>query len=164
MGAFFAFFDTTILTYFLLGTMLLVIVLAVWIIQLEIRLKNLLKGRHAKSLEDSIVSLVKEQKDVAAFRAHVEQYLDLVEKRLKRSIQGVETVRFNPFKGSGGGGNQSFSTAFISEDGNGVVVSSLYARDHISVFSKPVEGFSSTFDLTTEEQQAIEAAKKNTEV
>jgi hypothetical protein len=67
----------------------------------------------------------------------MEEYLTTVEKRLKKSIQGVETVRFNPFKGTGAGGNQSFSTAFVNEKGDGVVLTSMYARDRISMFAKP---------------------------
>ena len=80
---------------------------------------------------------------------------------MKRSLQSVETVRFNPFKGSGEGGNQSFSTSFVSENGDGVVISSLYSRDRISVFSKPLSKFQSSFELTDEEKKVIEDSKKN---
>jgi hypothetical protein len=150
--------DTTILIY-ILGALL--IVLVAWIVRLEIRLGRLLVGKDAKSLEDSFVHISKELKELHEFTKEMEQYLLNVEKRLKRSIQGIETVRFNPFKGTGDGGNQSFSAAFINEKGDGVILTSMYARDRISMFAKPLKGFVSEFELTEEEKQALDTSKKN---
>jgi hypothetical protein len=86
-------------------------------------------------------------------------YFEEIEDRLSRSIQAVKTVRFNPFKGTGEGGNQSFSTAFINENGDGVVISSLYSRDRVSIFSKPIAEFQSEFELTEEERGVVDEAK-----
>jgi len=73
----------------------------------------------------------------------------------------VETIRFNPFKGNGSGGNQSFSTAFVNEEGDGVVISSLYSREHISVFAKPIKKMSSEYEMTKEEKDSLEKASEN---
>jgi hypothetical protein len=81
-----------------------------------------------------------------------------VEKRLKKSVQAVHTVRFNPFKGTGEGGNQSFATAFLTEDGDGVIISSLYSREHVSVFGKPVKKLVSEHTLSDEEKEALDTA------
>jgi len=88
-------------------------------------------------------------------------YLKTAEARLRRSIQGVETIRFNAFKGTGEGGNQSFAIALLSENGDGTVVSSLYARDRMSVFAKPIKNFSSEFEMTAEERDAVTRAKRS---
>ncbi len=138
-----------------------IIVLALWIIRLEMRLKNLLAGKDGKSLEDSILNLRKHIDGLHQFQADSIEYFKNIEMRLKRSIQSVETIRFNPFKGTGSGGNQSFSTTFLSEKGDGVVISSLYSRDHVSVFSKPVKKFVSEFETTQEEKSVIKEAKEN---
>ncbi len=130
------------------------------IIRLEIKIKKLLVGKNAKSLEDSIVGSLENLKKLNDFQKEVISHFVNIEKRLKRSIQAVETIRFNPFKGTGDGGNQSFSTSFISENGKGVVISSLYSRDRVSVFSKPLDKFESTFDLTEEEKEVVENSKK----
>jgi hypothetical protein len=90
----------------------------------------------------------------------MEKYLTHVEKRLRKSIQSVHTVRFNPFKGTGGGSNQSFATTLLNEDGDGVIISSLYARDHVSIFGKPVSKHESTYELSEEEHQSLDQAKK----
>ncbi len=128
------------------------------IVRLEWRLSKLTRGRHGGSLEDIIKKLNERADESKAFEEDMERYLTAVEKRLRRSIQRVETVRFNPFQGTGEGGNQSFATAFISEDGDGMVLSSIYARDRMSVFAKPVEKKKSKFELTEEEQDVLKAA------
>lgn len=139
----------------------MVIILIGWIVRLEIRIKRLLLGRDSKSLEDSIVETKKNIERLNRFENDSKEYFLSVEKRLKRSIQAVNTLRYNPFRGTGDGGNQSFSTSFVSENGNGVVISSLYSRDRVSVFSKPLEKFTSTFELSEEEKESLQNSKKN---
>ena len=138
----------------------ILIFLVIWIMQLEKKIKNFTRGKNGKSREESIVRIKKGQDDLISFRKDMEQYLTDVEKRLRRSTQSIETIRFNPFKGDGSGGNQSFATAFLDENGDGLVISSLYARDRVSVFSKPIKKFSSEFELSEEEKMAVDDAKK----
>lgn len=153
--------NTEILLYILIGIFL---IFFLWNIHLEIKLRRFLSGKNARSLEDTIVHIKEGHDEFCSFRKDVEQYLKLVEERLMRSVQGVETIRFNPFKGTGGGGNQSFSTAFLNESGNGVVISTLYARDRMSFFSKPIVNFSSTHELTSEEKESIKKAQSSMKV
>ena len=133
----------------------LVIVMIGWSIRLEMKIKRLLIGKDAKSLEDSIVGAKVNIDKLNDFQKEVISHFKNVEKRLNRSVQAVQTLRFNPFKGTGDGGNQSFSTAFVNENGDGVIVSSLYSRERISIFSKPLEKFQSTFELTEEETEVL---------
>ncbi len=133
----------------------LTVVLIGWIIRLEIKIKSLLIGKDSKSLEDSIVSAKVNLEKLNGFQKEVISHFSNVEKRLNRSVQAVETLRFNPFKGTGDGGNQSFSTALLSQNGDGVIISSLYSRDRISIFSKPIEKFQTNFELTEEESEVL---------
>ena len=148
---------TTQLDIFILAG--LVIILLVWVIFLHFKVRGLLKGGNGTSLEDAIMHTQAETESLRNFEKECLTYFSDVEKRLSRSIQAVETVRFNPFKGTGDGGNQSFATILTTERGNGVIISSLSTRDHVSVFSKPLLKFQSTFDLTDEENSIIEEAK-----
>jgi len=136
------------------------IVLIAWVAVLHAKISRLLRGKKAHSLEDTIVSLGEEIDSLRAFTEKMEEYLAGVEKRLQTSARGVATVRFNPFKGTGAGGNQSFATAFVNERGDGVVVSSLYARERIGIYAKPLSRFRSEYELTKEEKEAIARAKK----
>ena len=130
-----------------------------FVIYLEVRLRRLLRGKDAKTLEDTIVALSRETDSLKESRKEIESYLVIVEKRLRRAISGVSTVRFNPFRGTSGS-NQSFATAFLSEEGDGVVVSSLYSREKVSIFSKPIKNSLSEYELTSEEKEAIAKTKE----
>ena len=146
-----------ILSIGLISLSAIVLILLILIIRLQVRLKRLLKG-NAKSLEESINLVIQHVDELESFKKESQEYLKLVEKRLRNGIQGVDTLRFNPFKGTGAGGNQSFSTAFINEQGDGVVFSSLYSSDRMSVFAKPLQKFKSSFELTEEEAKSIAMA------
>lgn len=126
------------------------------------RITKLLRGRNTVSIEDSIIELAKELDTLAEFKEESERYFTLVERRLRKSVQAIETKRFNPFKGTGAGGNQSFASAFLNENGDGLILSSLYSSDRVSVFAKPVEKFKSTYELTEEEQGALADAESKT--
>lgn len=136
-----------------------VLILGISVFYQDWRLNKLLKGKNAKNLEDSFGAIEKEYKQMKNFRDAMSSYLTTVEERLGISIQGVETVRFNAWKGAGEGGNQSFASAFLSEKGDGVIISSLYSRDRVSVFAKPIKDFKSGKELTIEEKEALQKAQ-----
>ncbi len=151
------FFTTQLMVYILFG---LIILLSLWIVYLEIRMKRLLMGKGSETLEDSLLAMKGGLADYEQFKKDSIEYLKNIEARIKRSLQVVETIRFNPFKGTGSGGNQSFATAFLNEKGDGVVISSLYSREHISIFSKPLKKFQSEFEMSEEERTAVANAKQ----
>ena len=124
------------------------------------KLRRFLVNVDSKSITDSLSSVSGDLGDLKGFRTELEQYLANVEKRLRKSVQSVSTVRFNPWHGSGDGGNQSFATAFMNEDGDGFLLSSLYSRERVSIYGKPLKKHSSEHELSTEEKQAVEDAKK----
>lgn len=139
----------------------LIILLTVLIIRLEYKMKRFLISKNAQTIDDSLIDINKRTKEIESFRIELETYLKTVETRLRKSVQSIYTIRFNPFKGTGSGGNQSFATAFLNEEGNGVVISSMYSREHISIFSKPIKKFISEFELSEEETGATNEARKN---
>jgi hypothetical protein len=139
---------------------IITIVLLVITIMMNMKLRKFLIDKDGDNIGDSLTFAADNIKDLQAFKTELESYLTTVESRLKKSVQAVHTVRFNPFKGAGEGGNQSFATAFLSEDGDGVVVSSLYSRDHVSVFGKPIKKHSSEYELSDEEKEALAKAKE----
>lgn len=143
------------------GLTALFIVLIALIIHLEIRVHRLLAGKDGKCLEDSILHLKKGLAEQEQFKKEMTIYLTSVEKRLARSLRSVETVRFNAFKGTGSGGNMSFATAYLNEKGDGVVISTLNARERIAVFAKTIKNFKSDIELSPEESEAISNSKKS---
>lgn len=140
----------------LLGLVLLV---AVALIRLEIKLRRLCRGAKGADLEAVINHMSKDVASLKTFEGESKSYFKNVERRVRRSTQAVETVRFNAFRGMGEGGNQSFATTFINEEGDGAVMSSIYTRERVSVFSKPVSKFKSEIELSEEESRALSMAQ-----
>ncbi len=150
-----------LLTTNTLVIILIVLMIAVTVDAVMLRLK-LRKVMRCKTVDiaDSIVSLDKDVKSLENFQGEAEKYFVGVEKRLRRSVQGIHTVRFNAFKGTGEGGNQSFAAALVDENGDGFIVSSMYSRDRVSVFSKPIARFNSEYELSGEEREALSRARE----
>lgn len=128
----------------------------VWIIMTEKRLKRFFLGKKAKDLEDTILILEENIEKLKKAKEETEKELIEINAKLRKSIRGLETVRFNPFPDQGS--NQSFAIGLLNEDRDGVVISSLYSRDRMSIFAKPVKKGSSEYELTEEEHEALEKA------
>lgn len=123
----------------------------------EKRLKRFFVGKKAKDLEDTLVALEEDISKLKKAKESAEKELSLINSKLKKSIRGVETIRFNPFPDQGS--NQSFAIGMLNEDGDGVVLSSLYSRDRMSIFAKPVKGNKSEYELSEEERAALDKAQ-----
>jgi hypothetical protein len=128
-----------------------------WIFVTEKRLKRFFLGKKAKDLEDTIVYLEDNIQKLQKAKENIEKEISVVNSKLKKSIRGIETIRFNPFPDQGG--NQSFAIGMLDEEGDGLVISSLYSRERMSVFAKPVKRGISEYELTVEEKEALSKAK-----
>ena len=76
---------------------------------------------------------------------------------LRYYLQKVGLVRYDAFANVGG--EQSFSVALLDGDGNGIVLSGLYARNEVRVYAKPVQGGVSPITLSDEERDAINRSR-----
>ncbi len=140
---------------------LVVGILLVWIIVLEFRLKKLLRGKSGGDLEDLIKKTNEELGSLIQSRTEIINEIGAIRKRMRHHIRGVRTVRFNPFKDSGS--NQSFATAFINDEGDGVVISSIYSRDRVGIYAKPIEKHKSEYELTDEERRVVSESQNHNE-
>jgi len=144
----------SILIYILSGV---IIILLLWVGMTEYRFKKFFAGTKAKNLEEVMMKLGDQMKDLKETQIEINKHLLTVDKRLDKSIRSVETIRFNPFLDAGS--NQSFAISFLNDEGDGVVMSSLYARDRMSIFAKPITNGKSDFELSTEEKEVLEKSK-----
>lgn len=134
-----------------------IIVGAIWVVITEKRLKRFFIGKKAKDLEDTIISLEKDIVDLKKAKETIEKNIITINTKLKKSIRGLETIRFNPFPDQGS--NQSFAVGMLNEEGDGVVLSSLYSRDRMSVFAKPIKNHKSEYELSAEEKETLKKAE-----
>lgn len=145
----------TIILFYIISVVIIIILF--WILMLEYRLKKIFAGTKAKNLEEMIVIVGEKINKLNETQSRIDKHLLEIDNRLNKSIRNIETIRFNPFVDAGG--NQSFAIAFINDEGNGVVISSLYARDRMSIFAKPIINGKSDFELSNEEKEVLEKAK-----
>jgi hypothetical protein len=147
--------DTIILFYIISG---IVVLILLWILMIEIRLNKIFAGTKARNLEEMIVIVGKKINQIEEKEIEIDKHLIKVDERLNKSIRNIETIRFNPFIDAGS--NQSFAIALMNDEGNGVVMSSLYARDRMSIFAKPITKGKSEFELSSEEKEVLDKAIK----
>lgn len=148
------------------ATLLLIIILSIFVVFLSvhailvhIKLKKLFAGKNGKDLESIILNI---QERLSQYNAHAiknSSDVQILEARLRKSLRGVKTMRFKPFEDAGS--NQSFAIAFIDDEQNGVILSSLYTRERMSVFAKPIRNGNSEYELTKEEKSVLEESKNN---
>ena len=137
----------------------LIAVLLFFVIQTELRLKKLFKGSKAHTLEDLMQGIVEKVKNLENGEEINAENIEKLAKRLSSQGRSVKLLRFNPFPDVGG--NQSFAVAIMNEKGDGVVFSSLYSRERMSVFAKPLTNGASDIELSAEEKSVVEEAQKD---
>ncbi len=134
-----------------------ILISVIWIIRTEKRLKRFFSGKKAKDLEENILVLEENISKLKSAKEKIEKEIIEINKKLKKSVRGLETIRFNPFPDQGS--NQSFAVGMVNEDGDGVVISSLYSRERMSIFAKPIKDGRSEYELTTEEKEVLKKAE-----
>ena len=139
-----------------------------WLFWMHLRLKqaladyhSLLVGVEGASLESLLHSYAAQVKETTAQVEYLNTAKVRLEKNLRRCLQRVGVVRYNPFANVGG--NQSFTIALTDALGNGFVISSLHHRDRTQVYGKPLIDWTSPYALSDEESNAIEIARKGEE-
>lgn len=128
-------------------------------IRTKIKLRRLFRGASGHDLETVIRSMSDTLLAFERKQDFIDKKLDSIDSKVTKHVRGVGLVRFNPFPDQGG--TQSFALALLNEDKDGVVVSSLYARERTSVYAKPIVKSTSTFELSEEEKEALDKAVKS---
>jgi hypothetical protein len=118
--------------------------------------QHLMTGTSGGNIEAMLNDHIARVRDTEARVEAVDRLARRLEKAAYFSLQHMGMVRYNPFQDTGG--DQSFAVALVDGHGNGVVLSSLHARDVTRVYAKPLQKWESTYSLTDEEKQAIALA------
>jgi hypothetical protein len=148
--------DLNVLFIITVGFIAIAVFSLVRLFILDRRLSNLLTGKRGGDLENVIEEFVKTSRRLDERTKLIAQEIDNINGRLAKAVQKVHTVRYNPFRDQGG--NQSFATCFMDENGDGLVISSLYSRDKVSVYAKPLKDGKSDYELSQEEKESIDKA------
>jgi hypothetical protein len=93
----------------------------------------------------------------AAFAKKTDERLAGIEQTLKRDLHRVGFIRYNSF--SDVGSDLSFTLALLNDDGDGVVLTSIYSREETRTYGKAVRRFVPQQGASKEEQSAIAMAR-----
>lgn len=137
---------------------ILVVLLTLWILRMEKKMKVLLATKNADRIDDTLEEIQNTVGQLYTFSRRADTHIKDLEERMQCSLRGTDIIRYNPFAGDGSGGNNSFSMAFVNERGDGIVLSSMYTRERTNVFSKHLEGLTPSHDLSDEEAQVVHRA------
>lgn len=149
------------LPWIILGLAVIVFIGILWLIYLSVRMSRFFHAGKPDKLDTTLSELMRAAEIFDKRTQEHQTRLVELEHKLPETISGIGIVRFNPFKGTGTGGNQSFAVAFLNEYGSGVVFSSLYTRERVNVYAKDVVEYKSSYELTAEEQEAIGKARES---
>lgn len=78
------------------------------------------------------------------------------EESLRSTVRHVGLLRYDAFEDVGG--RLSFSCALLDDHGTGAVLTSINGRQETRVYAKPVTSGTSSYNLSTEELEAIRQA------
>lgn len=120
------------------------------------RFKFMLSGKGGESIEDALRENLKTMKDMEKEREEVKLLGESIIRLFPDCLQKLGVVRFKAFPGIGG--DQSFALALLDGKNNGVIISSIYGRDDSRVYAKPINEGKSSYNLSSEEEEALKKA------
>jgi Protein of unknown function (DUF4446) len=109
--------------------------------------------KHAASLQDAFVQLRDWVEETAA---GLESRVDAAEQRMDGCVAHTSLVRYDAMNELSG--QQSSTLALLDSRRTGVVLSSILHRDQARFYVKEVREGASEYELSPEEQQALDAA------
>jgi hypothetical protein len=124
--------------------------------RLESQLASLTRGELGENLADILEAHLDKVYAVARRQDELDGRAVALEARARHTLQGLSLVRFNNFDDTGG--NQSFALAVSDPEANGVVISSLHARNQTRVYAKAVARGVAEGALSAEESNALREA------
>ncbi len=148
-----------------LALTILLVVGILWVLDLQGRVRRLrgrfervFSGQEDGSPEAGLARVTARFSQMSARTERLAVRTERIDRTLQHAVQGMGVVRYSAYEDTGG--DQSFSLALVDGEGDGVVVSALYARDVTRVYAKPIERWASSRSLTGEEEQALMRARR----
>ena len=142
----------------------------VWVVVLSLKLRRvraaqrtILSGEetdlaaHAASLQEAFVQLRDWVEEVAS---GLEGRVSGAEHRMDGCISHTSVIRYDAMNELSG--QQSSTVALLDERQTGVVISSILHRDQARLYVKRVQDGNPEYELSPEEQQAVDAAMAGT--
>lgn len=151
------------MTYFYIGQIVFDVALLGIIIFEWCRYKKMyraydtfMRGKDAESLEDTIVALGNDIKDLRGEDRSNKDAIRVLNKNQRASFQKFGIVKYNAFKGTGG--NMSFAYALLDYTNSGFIINTVHSNDGCYIYVKTVDCGQTEVLLGAEEKEALEQA------
>ena len=151
------------MTYFYIGQIVFDVALLGIIIFEWVRYKKMyraydtfMRGKDAESLEDTIVALGNDIKDLRGEDRSNKDAIRVLNKNQRASFQKFGIVKYNAFKGTGG--NMSFAYALLDYTNSGFIINTVHSNDGCYIYVKTVDCGQTEVLLGAEEKEALEQA------
>ena len=121
-------------------TLLLLIMTVICIMQtsrLYRRYDYFMRGKDAESMEEIILNLSDEIKELKSQDRANKDVMRTLSKNVKGSYQKFGMVKYNAFKGMGG--NLSFAFAMLDQNNTGFILNSVHSREGCYLYIKDIE-------------------------
>ena len=153
--------------YIIIGLAALIVILIILMIinvvqmsKLKKRYAIFMKGKNAKSLEETLIYRLEQVDELIENNAANERNIDTIFKKMKFDFQKYGLVKYDAFQEMGG--KLSFSLAMLNEKNDGFVLNAVHCRDGCYTYVKEIIDGHSIISLAEEEEQALEQALSST--
>lgn len=149
----------TISLYFYAIVILWLIVVTVLLIRLLLHYTRLTADVSKKDLISSLNHLISISDQNSDNIKNLSAKIAAEIQENKKHLQKLGFKRYNPFTDTGG--DQSFTAAFLDDNGDGIMISSLHSRENTRLYAKKVDGgVVQNHALSSEEAEVIKEALK----
>ncbi|MDR0949633.1 MAG: DUF4446 family protein [Lachnospiraceae bacterium] len=146
------------LLVFVLTLVVLYLVLQKRYSKLKSRLDQFVRGKDAKSLEEEIASLYKDNKEIHSSVVANRQDISRLNDEFNFAYQKLGVIKYDAF--SQVGGQLSFSLALLDRNNDGFLLNSVHSTDGCYCYTKEIRKGSSVVMLSQEEMKALKQAMK----
>ena len=115
-----------------------------------------MRGKDAETLENTIVALGDEMRDLRSEDRANKDAIRVLNKNQRASLQKFGIVRYNAFKEMGG--NMSFALAELDYTNSGFIINTVHSREGCYLYIKTVDCGQTEVLLSAEEKEALEKA------
>ena len=120
------------------------------------RYKKMMTGVDGANIERMMIGCIDSIKAINNENEKLWAETKEIKDLLQRSVTRMAIVRFRAFEDMGG--DLSYAVAMLDSNNNGVIMSSIFAREDSRSYAKPIVNGQSTYALTKEEEEALQQA------
>lgn len=142
---------------------ILVIIQFIWIItivskynKLNRRLSKFTTGRDAANLEEVIIKRFSEIRQIVKNEKQQNKNIDDINDKFLTTFCKIGLVKYDAFKEMSG--KLSFSLALLTENHDGIIITSMHSREGCYTYCKEVSNEESYYVLSEEERLALNVA------